>query len=234
MLTILHPEIISLIHDIPVGLIPLWLNGEDVPKLIIKAQKEAILAAKINQGFSIYAVPVCMQKKNTVGLISAFFDDEDEPLIIVTPMLDNKTLRDILLSIKLDVYFFDFNNRELLGYRATIECGSDIKNLIKKAIILPFNISSKKLSYDYIVKWFGHRNEKDDISAINIKFNYTLFPEDLFIQDTLPENHSYHGSQPFSHSLLERKEPGPFQERDIVQLLHKVFAPEQIYLGPLG
>jgi len=236
MLTILHPEVLSLVHDIPVGLLPLWSHGEDVPKLVIKAPKEIILAAKMNQGFSIYAVPVCIQSQDTVGLISAFFDDEDEPLIISTPMFDepdSKTLRDILLSVRLDVYFFDVNNRELLGYRATIECGADTRSFIEKTKFLPFNISSAKLSLHYMGEWFGRRNEKDDMSAMRIKFDSALFTEDLFIQDVRPENHSYHGSGLFSHSLLERDEPGPFQERDIVQLLHKIFLPEQIYLGPL-
>lgn len=236
MLTILHPEVLSLVHDIPIGLLPLWFHGEDVPKLVVKAPKEVILAAKMNQGFSIYAVPVCIQTQNTMGFITAFFDDEDEPLVISTPIFDEpgtKTLRDILLSIRLEVYFFDVNNRELLGYRATIECGADTQSFIEKAVLLPFNISSAKLSFHYMGEWFGRRNKKDDMSAMSIKFGSTLFTEDLFIQDMLPENHSYHGSGLFSHSLLEREEPGHFQESDIVRLLHKIFLPEQIYLGPL-
>lgn len=236
MLTILHPEVLSLVHDIPMGLIPLWFHGEDVPKLIVKAPKEVILAAKMNQGFSIYVVPVCIRTQNTMGLVSAFFDDEDEPLVISTPMFDEpgtKTLRDILLSSRLDVYFFDVNNRELLGYTATIECKADTRSFIEKAALLPFDILGAKLSFHCMAEWFERRNEKDDMSAMGIKFDSALFTEDLFIQDLLPENHSYHGSEPFSYSLLEREEPGPFQERDIVHLLHKIFLPEQIYLGPL-
>ena len=33
--------------------------------------------------------------------------------------------------------------------------------------------------------------------------------------------------------MLEREEPGSFQERDIVELLQRIFPPEQIFLGPL-
>lgn len=236
MLTILHPEVLSLVHDIPIGLLPLWFHEEDIPKLIVKAPKEVILAAKMNQGFSIYVVPVCVQMQNTMGLVSAFFDDEDEPLIISTLMFDEpdiKTLRDILLCSRLDVHFFDENNRELLGYTATIECTVHTRSLIEKTELLPFDKSSAKLSFRYMTEWFGNRNTEDDMSAMDIKFDSALFTEDLFIQDLRSQNHSYHGSEPFSHSLLEREEPGPFQERDIVQLLHRVFLPEQIYLGPL-
>ncbi|MGX9727620.1 MAG: hypothetical protein ACTFAK_09980 [Candidatus Electronema sp. VV] len=82
MLTVLHPELLPLIYDIPVGLIPLWLKNGERPKLVIKTTKETILAAKINQGFRIYAAPIVVQGKNTLGFLSAFFDDEDEPLVI--------------------------------------------------------------------------------------------------------------------------------------------------------
>jgi hypothetical protein len=218
------------------GLLPLWFYEDDIPKLVVKAPKEVILAAKINQGFNIYVVPVCIQTQNTMGLVSAFFDNEDEPLIISTPMFDEpgtKTLRDILLCSRLDIYFFDENNRELLGYTATIECTAHTQSLIEKAALLPFDLSSAKLSFRYMTEWFGNRNVQDDISAMAIKFDSALFAEDLFIQDLRPQNHSYHGSESFSHSQLEREEPGPFQERDIVQLLHRVFLPEQIYLDPL-
>ncbi len=236
MLTILHPEVLNLIHNIPIGLLPLWFHEEDIPNLVVKASKEVIFAAKMNQGFSIYVVPVCIQAQNTLGLVSAFFDDEDEPLVIRTPMFDEpgiKTLMDILFLSRINIYFFDENNRELLGYKATIECTDHTRNLIENTELLPFDISSAKLSLRYMAEWFGSRNVKDDISAIDIKFDSTLFAENLFIQDLLPQNHYYHGSEPFSYSLLERKEPGPFQERDIVQLLHRIFLPEQIYLGPL-
>ncbi|MGX9727621.1 MAG: hypothetical protein ACTFAK_09985 [Candidatus Electronema sp. VV] len=86
---------------------------------------------------------------------------------------------------------------------------------------------------DQMTKWFGMRSVQDDLSAIFVKFTTALVPEDLLIQDLLPQNHSYHGSEPFSYTHLVREEPGAFQERDIVQLLHRIFSPEQIYLGPL-
>ena len=81
--------------------------------------------------------------------------------------------------------------------------------------------------------WFGLRSVEDDKSAILILFNESLIPEDIFIQDLVPQNHAYHGSKSFSFTELVRKEPGPYQERDIVKLLHRLFLPEQIYLNPL-
>lgn len=47
-----------------------------------------------------------------------------------------------------------------------------------------------------------------------------------------PENHAYQGSHSFSFTHLHGEEPGPLQERDIVQLLSRIFPPDQIYLNP--
>jgi hypothetical protein len=234
MLTVLHPELLPLIYDIPVGLIPFWLKNGERPKLVIKVPKEMILAAKINQGFRIYAAPIVVQGKNTLGFLSAFFDDEDEPLVIWTLISSgNETLLDTVLCSQLDIYFFDVNNRELLGYTADLSCESTTRSFIEKIELLPYDFSIEKLSMDQMTKWFGMRSVQDDLSAIFVKFTTALVPEDLLIQDLLPQNHSYHGSEPFSYTHLVREEPGAFQERDIVQLLHRIFSPEQIYLGPL-
>lgn len=236
MLTILHPEAIPLVHELQMGLFPLRFDDDDRPKLVIKASKEAILTAKLNQGFKIYAVPVFIQNKPTLGLVTAFFDDGDEPIIVFTPMFEDsllEELRRMLLCDDFDVHFFDENNRELLGYNANTKCESSTRNFIEHAELLPFEISSAKSSFEQMNGWFGLRNHQDDLSAISVVFASALFPEDLVILDHRLENHTYHGSQPFNFSHLVRQEPGLFQEHDIVELLLRVFPPEQIYLGPL-
>lgn len=236
MLTILHPEVIPLVYNLQIGLLPLWLGDDDRPKFIIKTTKEAILAAKLNRGFKIYAAPVFVQDKHTMGLVTAFFDDEVEPLIVLTPMFEDSLLDDLrrlLLCNDLDVHFFDENNRELLGYKANIKCGSGTRNFVEHAEFLPFDISSARSSFEQMKDWFSLRNHQDDLSAISVVFGLALMPEDLVIQDHRLENHSYQGSQPYSFSHLVRREPGSFQEHDIAQLLRRVFSSEQIYLGPL-
>ena len=236
MLTLLHPEVVPLLHDLSMGLLPLWFKNDDRPKLVIKAPKEALLAAKLNHGFKIYAAPVTAQNKRTMGLVTAFFDVEDEPLVTFTPMFAEPWVQDlkcVLLSSALDIHFFDDNNRELLGYEANIQCSSGTRDFIEHTALLSFDIASARSSLDQMAQWFGLRTVNDDCAAISVILGASLFPEDIFIQDLRPENHSYQGSQPFSFSQLVRQEPGPFQERDIVQLLHRVFSPEQIYLGPL-
>ncbi len=236
MLTVLHPEIIPLVRDISIGLIPVHFKNDKYPTLVVKAPKEAILASKLNQGFKIYVVPVKLENNETLGLISAFFDDEDEPLTISTPLFEEsntKVYLNLFISQKISVYFFDDNSREYLGYNANIECNSSTQNIFKISSFLPFKLSYARKSHDQMTMWFGLRSVDDDKSAISISFNESLVPEDIFIQDHVPQNHAFRGAESFSFTELVRKEPGPYQERDIVKLLHSLFLPEQIYLNPL-
>lgn len=235
MLTVRHPEVMPLVYQFPVGLLPLPFNGER-PKLVIKVPKEAILAAKLNGGFKIYVSRVLLLQTRTIGFITAFFDDADEPLVTYSPLFSepgSDLLRNLLLCNRVDIHLFDENSRELLGYEAKIQCPPATRELIQGARFLSFDYVLAVSSMDQMARWFGLRCTQDDLAAISIAFTEPLFGEDLFIQDMRPENHSYHGSKPFSYSVLERQEPGPFQERDIVKLLHRIFSPEQIYHGPL-
>ena len=236
MLTVLHPEVIPLVRDIPIGIIPFHFKDDKHPTLVVKALKEAILASKLEQGFKIYVTPVNIENHKTLGLISAFFDDEDEPLVIYTPLFEEPNtefLINLLFPQNINVYLFDENSREYLGYVANIECNPSTQNILKNSNFLPFKLSYARKSHDQMTMWFGLRSVEDDMSAITISFDKSLVPEDIFIQDLVPQNHSYHGAKSCSFTELVRKEPGHYQERDIIQLLHRVFLPKQIYLNPL-
>jgi hypothetical protein len=236
MLSILHPEIIPLIFDFPGGLLPLQLTNGDRSILVVKAPKEWLLAAKSNLGFKVYVAPLFIGGQDTIGLVSAFFDDADEPLVLRTPLfeeIDVHNLRRMLLLDTLDVYLFDDNNRELLGYEADVHCASITQDRLVNARFLPFHLEAAQEADDQMVRWFGLRSTDDDSVAITVTFRKALIPDDIFLMDLIPQNHSYEGAPAFSHSQLIRDQPGGFQERDIVQLLHRIFLPEQIYLNPL-
>jgi hypothetical protein len=214
----------------------LTIAGEERTLLVLKMLKEALLAVQINKGFKMYIVPIHEGEKSTVGVISAFFDDPDEPLVVFTPLFDNlesTALRHAILGGELDVYLFDENNRELLGYSAVVRVPPTTKERLEKARFLSFELAAARAALDTMPIWFGLRKESDDDAAIAIDFDNTLFSEDLFIQDARPGAHAFHGSRGFSHTTLVRKEPGSYQEHDIVRLLQRIFPLEHIYLGPL-
>lgn len=233
MLSILHPEIIPIIQDYPIGLWPILGLG-DRPKLIVKTVKEGLLAAKINRGFKIYVCPLTLAGRSTIGFISAFFDDEDEPMTLRTCLFDkNHLLIEAMNCDTLDIHFFDEHSREVLGYVSKLECSSTTKDRLTNSSNCASDLKLAISADDQMRSWFGCRTHDDDLSAIVVKFIEALVPEDINFLDLRPDYHSYQGSPQFSFSQLERHEPGTFQEQDIARLLKNLFSPEQIYMNPL-
>lgn len=236
MLTVMHPEVLPLVGDLRIGLLPISIPGEDRQVLVIKAAKEGILAAKLYRGFKIYVSPVSVLDAETISLISAFFDDEDEPLTIWTPLFDDEVAHSLLAIVrrsKVDVYFFDENNREWLGYTCRIECPVATNDRLSSACLYKFNFDLARSALNQMPKWFGLRSEADDLLAISVEFVEPIFPDDYVIVDARPENHAYKGSSDFSFTTLRREEPGATNERDIAHLLKRLVLPEHIYMNPL-
>lgn len=122
MLTLLHPQAISDLRDLYAGLWPLYLPDGSLV-LIAKFAKEAILAAKMKGSISLYVVPApAASGYRCAGVITAFWDDHDEPLILTSPLFAEDPfttdLVTLLSSEFFNVHLFDENNHELLGYRA--------------------------------------------------------------------------------------------------------------------
>ncbi len=225
-----------MIRDIPEGIVPTEFKVDGIPTLLIKATKELILTAKMNQGFLIYIVPILIGKINTFSLMSAFFENMSEALFIYSPLFDDPTnpqLFEIIFSRTINVYFFDEHCRPLLGYTATVSFPPESEKMLKNATFLPLELSLVPEFSDKMLAWFEQSGPADDRDAISISFGKPLIPEDIFIQDSRHEKHSYHGTSSVSHTTLIREKPGAYQERDIVQLLQKIFKPEYIYLNPL-
>lgn len=112
MLTVLYPDLYRDILSYPIGVMAALDPDGGSPYLIVKATKEFILAAKVSEFFKVYVCPAILDGKETQALVFAFFDDEDEPLTIRTPLVDgaeSRRLSDVLLSPSVKVHFFDVN-----------------------------------------------------------------------------------------------------------------------------
>ena len=229
------------LRDIPVGLIPLINARSSEYSLVMKCSKEAILTAKIRTGFKFYFAPVRLASFNSYAIITAFFDDDDEPLCIRTPLFDEQVSYDSIRTLsqrRLNVHFFDEHTRELLGYRAIINDSTRFSSITKNIELgstygLELTPQFFGKIHDSIIHWFAHRTTQDDAEAFSVTFESPLFPEDLFLQDARREFNSYHGRKSQLYTALERKEPGHFSELDIVHALLRVFESTQIFLNPL-
>jgi hypothetical protein len=236
MLTVLHPELIPTIQSFASGLLALRLAETGLLSLVVKSQKEAILAARMNGGFSFYLAPMMSTSGLTVSLIAAFLDDTDQPLTIASLLFaDDQHSRDLLELLtydELDVYFFDDRSRELMGYRAAVEDGGSCLVNGTEFRLLTYHPETAKALFTALSGWFGLRTRADDEVAIQIVFQEALMPDDIFILDATIEGNDYRGSIGVSHDSLKRTDPGYFQERDIVAALRRSFTAEQVALNP--
>lgn len=230
ILTILHPQVVPHVQGLPIGLWPLSFRNEADPKLLIKTTKEMVLAAKVNGGFKVYVIPITLSGQETIGLISAFFDVEDEPLVIFTPLFDEEETHKLINMLRLptlDIHFFDEHSRELLGYTCELKCPANAKHRLASPSLCPFDLDLARSALAQLRRWFGVRTHDDDLTAISIGFRESHFADDLVILDARPDKHLFLGSPSFSFSQLEREEPGTFQEQDIARLLGRLSTSDQ-------
>ena len=235
MLSILYPEIMPEIRRLPIGLLPIRNVATDVLVLAIKAPKEMILTAKVKQGFKFYVAPLTTNLGMTPGLITAFFDDTDEPLSIKTPIFDDElasNLREILNYETLDIYFFDEHCREWMSYRATLRDGGSCLKDGTAMKLFEFTEHRVRAVFEGIDHWFGRRTSEDDERAISVTFTGQLAPDEIFIVDRSLTANDYVGSKGFHYTELERENPGYYQERDIAVALRRTFSGERIAINP--
>jgi len=205
--------------------------------LIVKCTKESILAAKIIGGIRLYIVPAPEGAPGCAGVITAFFDDEDEPLTLTSPLFERDPFATDVVALlereAFDVHLVDENNHELLGYHARNPAFMRFQKLAPQLKLSQFSLERARDLHNYMGKWFGLRTVADDDNAFSIEFAEPLFPEDIFIADVLNSGARFHAAKPFLHTTLERRDAGPLQEMDIVRLLQRTFPAEQIYLNPM-
>lgn len=236
MLTVLHPELYRDILSYPIGVMAAPDPDGGSPYLIVKATKEFILAAKVSELFKIYVCPAALDGKKTQALVFAFFDDEDEPLTIRTPLVDDvesRRLFDALLNPSVKVHFFDEHGREFLVYEAELDLPGVTRTRLENMVWVEGNFAQVQEMLRLVPVWFGRRIPQDDEEAITVRLVNNPYGDSLAIQDVRFPLHQHHGAKGFSTSFLERNEPGSFQEEDIIKCLAMCFPQDQVYHGPL-
>ena len=74
------------LKDFLEGLLPIRRSSDSRMILVLKVSREIAQMARLRRGFSFYLEPVHAGGVATYGLATAFFDDNDEPLVIRTPL----------------------------------------------------------------------------------------------------------------------------------------------------
>lgn len=236
MFSLRYPEAMFLVHELAIGLIPVWLKDDPVPKIIVKASKETILAAKMCQGFAIYLIPYTLDGTKSHGFLAAFFDDEDEPLTAggaLIAELGAEAFRRAMLAEIVDVHFFDELNREMLGYRSRTIISDEYKEILADVKFPSLEGLDQGAVVESISQWFANRDSGDDANALVIRFEESLVPDGIAYVDATYESNAFHGGSGVTDTRLEREEPGRFQEIDIIYLLQRTFDARDIFWAPL-
>lgn len=234
MLSIHYPHLMSHLQFFRYGLMPIIAPaGEHF--LIIKATKEGILAAREKNGFRVYLL--FEKPGQSLGLVTAFFDDHDQPLTVMTALFDGDEMTGdieaVLSQPEFKVYFVDEQNRELLGVRVANPDAGRFHETMARAAFAPFDLDTYGDVVTRLSRRFSIRDQTDDQTAFTLTVQGHLYPEDLAIMDTRPAANSFNGAhQRPAVTQLVREDPGPPQERDIAVMLGRVFPPESIFLNP--
>lgn len=238
MLSVLHPEIIYHLHDFNYGLMPIYLPTEKKYILVIKATKEGILTVSVNNAFKVYLIKSISKGYSHLGLVTAFFDDHDEPLTIMTPLFSNderlKCITSLFSQEKFEVYFFDENNYELLGAKIHNEHFNRFSKEINTATLPEFQENNTLNIWKGIENQFGLRTVDDDCNAYEMKLEDRLYPDDVMIMDIRENFSGFNDSQNnIAITSLERDgDPGPMQEKDIARLFRRLYEKNEIFLNP--
>ena len=235
-LTILHPEMKREIAKFAGGLMPLRLGHDEQLSLVIKTQKEAILAAQMHGQIAFYLPALLSSTVTTTSLITAFFDDDDEPLTIQTPLFGDDDFSQGIIELlkydEADIYFFDEKNYEWMSFRTEFKDNGSCLIGDEEIYLLGYHSQTVKSIHGALKEWFGARTTEDDQRAIQAVFKESHSPSDLFVLDATPEMNGYQGGTTFRHDTLSRTDPGYHQERDISACLLRAFEPDQVMMNP--
>ena len=210
-----YPEVLKALVDFPGGLLPMRNVGSSQMILIAKTMREIAVTAQMRKFLRIYLVPLRAGDVHTCGVLTAFFDDHDEPLTISTPLFDEEIAHEIfqvLSSDSFDIHFFDEYNRKLIGFRAENPDATRFRSFAKTIQFVPGTLELARQFHDDMGFWFGARSTANDNAALRINLLETLLPDNLD-----PESQT----------------PGDFNEPDIEMGLHRAFSGEHVYRNPV-
>jgi len=237
MFSIDHPSILPHLRLLPSGFQPVRMRDGSLC-LLLKAGKETILTARINNGFKIYLVPDATTSGRALGFISAFFDDHDEPLVLFTPLYaGDEMLTDLAAALSQDafeLFFFDEHDREMLGASSRVVEADRFRQALANTDFPTLELDDLAATYEAMQGWFGLRDADDDARAFTVELGERLYPDDFVLIDARDEANDFRRSAgTVATTSLKRDEPGDLQEWDIAALLRRVFPGNTIFLNPV-
>ncbi len=201
--------------------------------LVVKVTKEMILTARLNGKLTIYLAVAGAGRGCPAGLVTAFFDDHDEPMVVVTPMFSNDALLHDLTGVlsqqAFDLHFIDEFDREAMSVRAINRDAPRFRERIRRIGFPDFCMETAAAAGDMLHGWFGTRGPSDDANAFTVNF------EEYSGLDTGLEPGAARCGPGASDAEppQQARIPGAEQERDIAALLRRAFPEGEVVLNPM-
>ena len=214
--SVTYPAVPQTLVDFKGGLLPTRDAASSRMILIVKTMREIAATARLREFFRFYLVPLRGGDVDTFGLISAFFDDHDEPLTVRTPLFDDELAHEfvqVLSSDSFDIHFYDEHNRKLIGFRAENPDATRFRHFVNTIRFVPGTLEFARQFHDDMILWFGARSTAEDDASLRINLLETLPPDNL--------------------SEQSQTSPGDLNERDIEICLHRAFSYDQVYRNPV-
>lgn len=233
----IHPALWEAVVRYPGGLCATDVPGDPRPLLVLKMPHQFLLTARVNGGFKMFVVPVESDGVATIGLMLVFEDASASPLNLWTPLANepesHKLIRCFRFHQTVVVRLIDEHDREFLAYECSVRVPLESKIRLELARLFPTEDRLARSFAQAAQTWFSASNAEDEQAAIDVRFNTPLYAEGRVFRDERPELFRFRGAKGFAEVPLVRTEPGQFQELDIILLLQRTFAPEQLYHAPL-
>ena len=238
MLSLIYPSLLSSLRQLGYGLMPVFHEPAGTGALALKLPKAAILTARMRNEVKVYLLSDGEGPATHLGLITAFFEDEDEPLMIATTLFSGDDLLPDIVSVlgqpEFDIYFFDEHDREWLGVRAINSDVDRWRREFETATFAPFDPATCGELVERLKYRFSVRDGNDDCLAFTMMLGERLYPDNLLILDFRPAAYQFREAQsrPAVAQLI-REDPGPLNERDIALLLSRAFPTNAVILNPI-
>jgi hypothetical protein len=235
MFSLQFPELTAKLAEAGPGLWPFKRLDTGEYMLAIKGSGDLPLAAKLRGKFKIHFYDLSVSERHALGIITAFYDQANAPLIIRTVCGDplNAEIVSAISSPSLAIAFFDMHNSELFSGIWKLTPMGDIPSFVKLPVEFEPHEAALLDFYVEIHKRFS--NPLDDGFVIEAELIKSEHREDLTVMHVTEEevfSRRGEGHGIYVSQLDITEKPGDFHEAEIARALARIYSPSRVFVGP--
>lgn len=235
MFSLQYSQLMTALADAGPGLWPFKRLDTGEYLLAIKGSGDLALAAKLRGRFKFHFYELGSAERKMLGIITAFYDRTDAPIIVRTVCGDplNNDIVSAVHASTLTVIFFDMHNSELFSGIWKLRRAGDIPVFLKRPVEVDPQDYTLMDSYIELQNRFS--NPSDDGFVIEAELIKSEHRDDLTVIHVTEEQvHSRkrEGFGIYVSQLDITEKPGDYQEAEIARALARIYPSSQVFVGP--